>query len=129
MALDSWYAAVLELENCRDQDPPSVRNLVRCSARVGKSFIACLAECLVADRIRALWKRRRWRSWTGCWYQRRFGRGGVNVDWRGWYRGRFATWSQGGTVPLEGPSAAGELAKLDSGRLDRLGVCPAYWLS
>jgi hypothetical protein len=52
----------------------------------------------------------------------------VDVDWRGWYRGRIATWT-GGDSALEGPSAAGELAKLDSGRLDHFETLPAYWLS
>ena len=53
--------------------------------------------------------------------------GGLGVDWREWYRGRIATWT-GGDSALEGPSAAEELTRLDSGRLDHFETLPAYWL-
>ena len=63
-----------------------------------------------------------------AWYHAGLAAGGLDVDWRGWYRGRIATWT-GGDSALEGPSATGELAKLDSGRLDHFETLPAYWLS
>ena len=128
VALDSWYAAVLELEDCRDRSrrplgggadaPPEVK---RFSASLARSPLVAQQNARLAE------GRRRWRDWTGCWYHAGLAAGGVGVDWRGWYRGRIATWT-GGDSALEGPSAAGELAKLDS-RLDHFETLPAYWLS
>jgi hypothetical protein len=129
VALDSWYAAVLELEDCHDRTrrplgggadaPPEMKRLIASLAR----------SPLVAEQdARAAEGRRRWRDWTGVWYQAGLAAGGLGVDWRGWYRGRIATWT-GGDSALEGPSAAEELTRLDRGRLDHFETLPAYWLS
>jgi hypothetical protein len=128
VALDSWYAAVLELEDCRDRTrrplgggadaPPEVK---RFSASLARSPVVAEQNARLAE------GRRRWRDWIGCWYHAGLAAGGLDLDWRGWYRGRIATWT-GGDSALEGPSAAGELAKLDS-RLDHFETLPAYWLS
>ncbi|MDT5052659.1 MAG: hypothetical protein QOF66_1025 [Mycobacterium sp.] len=129
VALDSWYAAVLELEDCRDRTRQPLGSGADTPSEA-KRLIASLARSpLVAEQNARLAEgRRRWRDWTGCWYHAGLAAGGVDVDWRGWYRGRIATWT-GGDSALEGPSAAGELAKLDSGRLDHFEMLPAYWLS
>ena len=129
VALDSWYAAVLELEDCHDRTrrplgggadaPPEMKRLI---ASLTRSPVVAEQNARLAE------GRRRWRDWTGCWYHAGLAAGGLNVDWRGWYRSRIATWTSGDSA-LEGPSAAGELAKLDSGRLDHFETLPAYWLS
>jgi hypothetical protein len=95
-----------------------------------KKFRAVLARSpLAAEQdARAAEGRRRWRDWTGVWYQAGLAAGGLGVDWREWYRGRIATWT-GGDSALEGPSAAEELTRLDSGRLDHFETLPTYWLS
>ena len=59
---------------------------------------------------------------------RRFGRGWAGCGLARVVSRPIATWT-GGDSALEGPSAAGELAKLDSGRLDHFETLPAYWLS
>ena len=128
-ALDSWYAAVLELEECRDRTRRPIRDDADVPPEV-KKFRAVLARSpLAAEQdARAAEGRRRWRDWTGVWYQAGLAAGGLGVDWREWYRGRIATWT-GGDSALEGPSAAEELTRLDRGRLDHFETLPAYWLS
>lgn len=128
-ALDSWYAAVLELEECRDRTRLPIRDDADVPPEV-KKFRAVLAPSpLAAEQdARAAEGRRRWRDWTGVWYQAGLAAGGLGVDWREWYRGRIATWT-GGDSALEGPSAAEELTRLDRGRLDHFETLPAYWLS
>ena len=44
---------------------------------------------------RAAEGRRRGRDWEGAWYYAGLAAGGLAVDWRGWYRGRIAVWTNG----------------------------------
>jgi hypothetical protein len=129
VALDSWYAAVLELEDCGNRTRRPIRDDADVPPEV-KRFAAALARRPVAAEqdARAAEGRRRWRDWTGVWYHAGLAAGGLDVDWRGWYRDRVATWTSGDSA-LEGPPAAEELTRLDSGRLDHFETLPAYWLS
>jgi len=75
---------------------------------------------------RAAEGRRRWRDWEGAWYYAGLAAGGLEVDWRSWYRGRIAVWTNG-LSSLEGPSAIEELTSLEHGDKDHMQSLPAYW--
>jgi hypothetical protein len=113
VALDSWYSALLKL----DEDRARIRSGDPAENRALREFDVRVAEG---------W--RRWRDWHEAQYYAGLAAGGLDVDWREWYRARIATWTGDGGG-LEGPSASRELEQLDTGRLDYFEVLPRYWMS
>lgn len=127
-ALDAWYAALLELNDSRDRterpmpgsDADAPEAVVRFSETIARNPVLTN----LADRVAE--GRRRWRDCEGAWYYAGLAAGGLEVDWRGWYRSRIVAWTNG-LSSLEGPSAIEELTALEHGDKDHMQSLPAYW--
>lgn len=128
VALDAWYAAVAEVNETRERTEQLMPGADADEPEVVREFTEAASQNPVLRSFaeRATEGRRRWRDWEGAWYHAGLAAGGLDVDWRGWYRGRIATWTNG-LSSLEGPSAIAELTALEHGDKDHMQSLPAYW--
>jgi len=128
MALDAWYAALQDVNESRDQTDAAMIGVEADIPEIALRFPESIARNPVLNDFaaRVAEGRRRWRDWEGAWYYAGLAAGGLEVDWRGWYRSRIATWTNG-LSGLEGPSAIEELTALEHGDKDHLQSLPAYW--
>lgn len=128
VALDAWYAALVEVNDTRERTEQLMPGVDVDAPEVVREFTESVAHNpgLRSFAERAAEGRRRWRDWEGAWYRAGLAAGGLDVDWRGWYRSRIATWTNG-LSPLEGPCAIAELTALEHGDKDHMQSLPAYW--
>ena len=127
-ALDAWYAALQEVNDSRDLRELAMVGVDADAPEIALRFSETIARNPVLTDFaeRAAEGRRRGRDWEGAWYYAGLAAGGLAVDWRGWYRGRIAVWTNG-LSSLEGPSAIEELTALEHGDKDHMQSLPAYW--
>lgn len=129
VALDAWYAALVEVNDTRERTEQLMPGAAVDAPEVMREFTEAIARNpqLRSFAERAAEGRRRWRDWEGAWYHAGLAAGGLDDDWRGWYRSRITTWTNG-LSPLEGPSAIAELTALEHGDKDHMQSLPAYWI-
>jgi hypothetical protein len=127
-ALEAWYAALQEAHDSRDRTDRSVPGSEADAPEAVVRFSETIARNPVLTDFaeRAAEGRRRWRDSECAWYYAGLAAGGLEVDWRGWYRSRIAAWTNG-LSSLEGPSAIEELTALEHGDKDHMQSLPAYW--
>jgi len=127
-ALDAWYAALLEVNDSRSQREQAMVGADADTPEIALRFSEAIARNPVLTDFaeRAAEGRRRWHDSECAWYYAGLAAGGLEVDWRGWYRSRIAAWTNG-LSSLEGPSALEELTNLEHGDKDHLQSLPAYW--
>jgi hypothetical protein len=128
IALEAWYATIKWLDDSRIQTkrptagPTAPLAVQEFEEKLRENPVIAHFDARVAE------GQRRWRDWHGAWYYAGLAAGGLDMDWRGWYRDRIATWTSDSNA-LAGPSAIAELDKLESGRLDHMETLPAYWMN
>lgn len=128
VSLDAWHAALAEVNDTRERTEQLMPGADADAPEVVREFTEAIAQNPVLSSFaeRVAEGRRRWRDWEGSWYRAGLAAGGLDVDWRGWYRSRISTWTMG-LSSVEGPSAIGELTALEHGDKDHMQSLPAYW--